>query len=153
MKLIEGIAGFYDASEKKGLPHVQVGKFKKEVAGALAPLGYKLVEVREAGVTPNFHLALFKNLDKTLAVVCNSIYPYVALAEEPENHTCELNYIIDESTEDWIQNYTSFDIIPALELQKELTAEDLSCLNSAELSQAKYWQPKIIGEVIFNWWD
>ncbi|GAM12185.1 hypothetical protein SAMD00020551_0315 [Mesobacillus selenatarsenatis SF-1] len=26
-------------------------------------------------------------------------------------------------------------------------------LNSAELEQVAYWQPKRIGEVIFNYWD
>lgn len=153
MKLVEGITGFYDASERDGLPHVAVEIFKKEVVGALAPLGYKLVEIEEAGVTPNFHLALFEQDGTKLAVVCNSIYPYIALANAPEESGCELKFITNERIEYAIGAYTTFAVIPFISLCEKLTPDSLSCLNKAELHQVNYWRPNTVGEIIFNWWD
>ncbi len=153
MKLVEGIAGFYDASEQDGLPHVSVEIFKKEIVGALAPLAYRLIEIEEAGVTPNFHLALFEQEGRRLVVVCNSIYPYIALANEPEKSKCQLNFLTNESIEDAIGTYTNFEVIPSTSLCEQLTSENLSYLNKAEQSQVNYWRPNTVGEVIFNWWD
>jgi len=38
-------------------------------------------------------------------------------------------------------------------LKSELTNEDTSELNQAEMSQINYWQPKSKGELLFNFWD
>lgn len=39
------------------------------------------------------------------------------------------------------------------ELNRRVTSDDLEMLSPAEQDQAKYWKPKRVGDIIFNWWD
>lgn len=153
MELKDGITGFLHMSQRKSLPHIEMETFKKEIAGSLAQLGYRLLYFREAGVTPNFHLVVFEKGGERLGVICNSIYPVVALVKEFDEGVCELRYIEDANAEYLIESCTSFYIVSAADLDQELTSDALKELSEAELSQIKYWKPKTIGEAVFNWWD
>ena len=86
-------------------------------------------------------------------MICNSIYPVVALVEELEEGVCELRYVEHAAAKSLIDSYTSFECISSDELARELTTDALKELNSVELSQVRYWKPQTIGEVVFNWWD
>lgn len=153
MVLKDGITGFFQMSQRKSLPHIEMETFKKEVSGSLAQLGYRLLYFREAGVTPNFHLVVFGKGGERLGVICNSIYPVVALVKEIDVGVCELRYIEDENVENLIESNTSFHIVSTADLDQELTSGALKELNEAELRQINYWKPQTIGEVVFNWWD
>ena len=39
------------------------------------------------------------------------------------------------------------------ELGRRVTSDDLKMLSHTEQDQAKYWKPKRVGDIIFNWWD
>jgi len=39
------------------------------------------------------------------------------------------------------------------ELNRRVEPKDLDALSPAERRQAKYWKPKRVGDIVFNWWD
>ena len=154
MILRSGISGFYNRVDQARLPEVKLKTFKKEIISVIAMAGYRPCYFRKADLTPNFHLGVFaKEQGVTIGVVCNSIYPLVTFVEEPKEYECSLAYIDLEEPAEMIEEHTNFKVLYQNELSTKLSAAELKCLNEAELSQIKYWQPQTIGEIIFNWWD
>ena len=96
---------------------------------------------------------MFGKGGERLGVICNSIYPVVALVKEIDVGVCELRYIEDENVENLIESNTSFHIVSTADLDQELTSGALKELNESELRKINYWKPQTIGEVVFNWWD
>ena len=39
------------------------------------------------------------------------------------------------------------------ELLRTPSADDLAALSEADLEQVRHWNPKTLGEIVFNWWD
>ena len=54
---------------------------------------------------------------------------------------------------DAVEQYTEFTVLSMEYLGAFLSKDKLANLNEMELSQIKYWQPAVIGDVIFNWRD
>jgi hypothetical protein len=49
--------------------------------------------------------------------------------------------------------YPEITIASTAELAIEIQESDLRMLDRVELEQVKYWKPRTIGELAFNWWD
>ena len=148
-----GVTGFHDQKETHELPVVKFEEFKKNITAVLSALGYKPLYLSEAGVTPSFHFGTFENNGERIFLVCNTVYPLIAVASEIDELECELQFIDLPAVADAVEQYTEFTVLSMEYLGAFLSKDKLANLNEMELSQIKYWQPAVIGDVIFNWWD
>lgn len=153
MSLKCGITGFHSYKKVKEFPSIEFEEFKRALTGVLTSTGYKPQTFSSAGVTSNFHIGVFEKDKERISVVCNSVYPVVALTLEPADNVCELVYINSPTIENAITQYTEYQVLSKEYLQTPLSKDNTADLNEVEISQVKYWQPKNIGEVVFNWWD
>lgn len=46
-----------------------------------------------------------------------------------------------------------YEVLSREELERSIHPNDLQQLLTAEIEQAKYWRPRRIGDVVFNFWD
>lgn len=153
MSLKCGITGFHSYKKVNELPSVGFEEFKRTLTGVMTSMGYKPKTFNSAGVTPNFHIGVFEKGKERISVICNSVYPVVALTLEPAENACELAYINSPIIENAITQYTEYEFLSKEYLETPFSKDNIGNLNEAEISQIKYWQPINIGEIVFNWWD
>lgn len=144
--LRRGITGF-DVDRK-----VDFAAFKEAVHAAARSAGASLIRtVPGDGVTPNFHQADVQLGGRELSILCNRAFPIVAVVECPivngEMQPVDLPNLTDPMAEN------GYEVVFAAELARAIAPDDLQALSDSERDQAKYWKPKCIGQVVFNWWD
>lgn len=148
MRLLQtGITGFDSTTE------VPAARLKRAVYAAAQAAGAKVSEFRPAdGVTPNFHRIDVDFSSRTLVVLCNRHVPVVAFADQVDGMEIErfLEAPVDFAA---TMAASGFDIGDVAELNRRVTSGDLEMLSPTERDQAKYWKPKRVGDIIFNWWD
>lgn len=148
MRLLQtGITGFDGSAE------VPIANLKRAVYAAAQAAGAKVGEVRPAdGVTPNFHQLDADFGSRKLVVLCNRHIPIVAFADRLDG--MEIERFV-EVPADFAAGLATcgFVIGDVAELNRPVGSSDLETLSPAEQREVKYWEPKRIGDVIFNWWD
>jgi hypothetical protein len=145
--LRRGITGF-DADGT-----VDVSFFKKAVYAAAQSTGASVVKI-EAGdsVSPNFHQAnVALNDQRTISILCNRTHPIVAFVECPIA-IGDFKAIDAIELAEIIRKF-GFEIATADELNRSIEPKDLHLLGENERNQAKYWKPRRISQLVFNWWD
>lgn len=121
--------------------------FKMIIFDICQALNYTVVDLFEADITPNFHVARVKNYNTDLFILCSrdNHWAYSDYFSENEH---KLNFTnCKKISELLIKNYN---IRPHLgeELNSTFTNKYSNLQNDI-----KYWKPKIEGEGLFNWWD
>lgn len=148
MSLLQaGITGFDSRDE------VPAANLKRAVYSATQAAGAKPGEVRLAdGVTPNFHQIDVEFGSRVIVLLCNRHVPVVAFADRFEG--MEIERFL-EAPAGFAADLADggFEIGDVAELNRQVTSDDLKMLSLAEQNQAKYWKPKRVGDIIFNWWD
>jgi hypothetical protein len=148
MRLLRtGITGFDSTGE------VSVRDFKRAVHAAATSQHVKVGSITPAdGVTPNFHQIDVDFGSEKLVILCNRHVPIVAFASKIGE--MEIEQFVQASPEftAGLAEY-GFVIGDVAELNRRVTSEDLKFLSPAEQHEVKYWKPKRVGDVIFNWWD
>jgi hypothetical protein len=148
MRLLQiGITGFDATGE------VPVRDFKRAVHAAAMSQHARVGTVTPAnGVTPNFHRIDVELGSQKLVVLCNRHIPVVAFASGIDE--MEIGQFVQASP-DFAAALTECGFVmgDAAELRRPVTSADLEALSAAEQRQAKYWKPRRVGDVIFNWWD
>ncbi len=144
--LRRGITGFDTAEE------VDVATFKKAVYHAAHKAGATVVlTIVGDSVTPNFHQTEIQIGERSIAIICNRSFPVVAFVRTPvemdEVHPIDLVEFVDP-----VRDF-GFDVATPVELNRPIAPSDLEVLGDRELEQVKYWKPKRIGQLVFNWWD
>jgi hypothetical protein len=122
-------------------------QFKSLVASAASQMGMKVIEIRESGITPNFHLAHLKNNDSSFCVV-RSEENIWAFCEYVEPMICELVFIENEELTKILDEQFGIKVLTKKELESPFIKEPYM-INS----DVNYWLPKNKGEGLFNWWD
>ncbi len=144
--LRRGITGF-DAEAV-----VEFAAFKRAVYEAALATGSTVIAVVQGNeVTPNFHRADVDVRERELSVICNRNYPVVAMVERPIEMSGVRPIDLPELVEPLRQR--GFEVASAAELERPLEASDLALLSPAEQNEAKYWKPRRVADVVFNWWD
>ena len=143
--LPKGITGFCD------LDHLYVaGQEKKgfqKMCYYIATCYYCTIASFDFDLTgKNFYFAEIKTKQGSLYLLENAYYPQIAFAKNCDFTGIELIESLFDLTEQNIymltlselgQNWYGF----------------VSQLGEAEQEQIKYWKPKTIGDIIFNFWD
>ena len=85
-------------------------------------------------------------------MLCNRYAPIAAFAECVEG--MQIGQFLDAPIA-FLRALTEFGVVigEAAELNRRVTKADLDVLSDAERHEAKYWKPKRVGDIIFNWWD
>jgi len=150
--LPKGLTGF-DALELDG---VSVERFTTICQTAAKRVDGNLIQVRAAyvQVTPNFHEAVMtlRGGKETVRVLCNAHIPIVAFAS-PATRAGDicLKFLDCPDLARWFSG--EFTVLRAQDACAGIAPSAISELGEAELDQLHYWNPKRIGDVIFNYWD
>lgn len=149
--LPKGVTGF-DAPDG-GVP---VKRFASACHSAARQVSGRVQLIRAAyeRVTPNFHEALITQPYRpdTVRVLCNAHYPIVVFALPAADDGDERLEFVD-SPELAVALGTEFSIVTRQEACAGVAHDLIAGLGEAELHQMRYWQPRRIGDVIFNTWD
>lgn len=142
--LPKGITGFIDNMEEmidgqqfKKICYEVLRDDKGEVLKfevPLYPLNYFKVHIRLKG--------------ELFYILLNEYYPYIAFANKCEHIVIEFTNL-PAFTKGFNEYYT---VLTKKELNLPFFKKEHD-LEEVELRQAAYWQPRSIGEVIFNCWD
>ncbi|MFK8031995.1 MAG: hypothetical protein AB8G18_17325 [Gammaproteobacteria bacterium] len=146
-KLPKGVSGF---SNKDQNHDVSFARFKSACVEAGRRAGGWASKYVQAGVTPNFHQATIKYDGKSLHVVCNPEFGFIAFAEATNSASLEFFDDADFTKSFKLQGYK---VIQSAVLSEKLDDNNCSELHETELEQVKYWRSKVVGDVIFNWYD
>jgi len=122
-------------------------QFKTLVSSAASQLGMKVCEVRESGITPNFHLAHLKSHNSSFCVIFSEEKCW-AFCEYIEPMICELTFIDNEELSKILNEQFDIQVLTKKELESPFVKEPYMTK-----SDVNYWQPKSKGEGLFNWWD
>lgn len=150
--LKNGITGFYHSRSPQGILSVDFDYFKQQIGGVLSSVGYKPEEFTKQHASSNYYVCTFEHDNVKVGVLCNAVYPILAFVS-PYADGIEFNFIELPSIKSAIENYTNFQVCSVEYLNSNLTKDDLTALNEAELLQINYWQPTSKGELLFNFWD
>lgn len=156
MKLPNGITGFYNSENKP--PNVDGKHFNQVCVTALSRLGGEVLMFKEPKYPTNFYDAKVKLRNRIFHILLNEHYPYVAFASAVEYE--KIRFIDDAELFKQLSPFYHVLLSSELNLhvilrqgsKKDILQNDNE-LNQAELEQIAYWKPKIIGEIIFNFWD
>jgi hypothetical protein len=148
MSLLQtGITGFNTSAE------VSAANITRGVYATAQAAGAKVGEIKPAdGVTPNFHQIDVDLGGRALVVLCNRYLPVVALTERVDGMEIEQ---FSEAPDDFAAALAEYGFVigDVADLNRRVTSDDLKMLSPAEQHEAKYWKPKRVGDIIFNWWD
>lgn len=159
MKLLNGISGFYDVEAIAIPPSVNGTEFKKICHSIAATVtDGKLIDYKEPLTITNFYQASITIQDTVIHVLLNAHYPIVAFASFIE----PFNIIFIDSTQLSNQFRMYYTVVCSGELNEPLRYIELkdtfvlgndNDLNNTELEQVRYWKPRTVGELAFNFWD
>ena len=144
--LRQGITGFDVQST------VDFRAFKKAVFAAAQATDATVISiVASKCVTPNFHQAELLYARREFGIICNRNFPVVAFVTTPIAMGAIQPFDFPELAAA-ISEF-GFEVPSASELQRMVESDELEILSKGERHEVKYWKPKRIADVVFNWWD
>lgn len=154
MLLLRGITGFWNASEAP-LASADIPVFRGHCYEVARQIGARVV----VDIKPNaqglssFVVIVLETKSGVVAVLLHSYHPVMAFAAPPITAGMPLQFLDCPELANAFSNLGIYELALAAELERPLTPSDLSELSDAELTQVKYWKPRRIGDVAFNYWD
>jgi hypothetical protein len=131
--------------------------FRRVCHNAATQTSGTLTEFRvSTDVTPNFHQGIVSYPDRTIAVVCIRYAALLALAAPrviefaPTRDTGPLTFIDDPELAAALAREPTFRLLTAAELNGPIDAAQWPTVSEDDI---RYWQPKLLGEALFNYWD
>ena len=149
MNLPRGVTGFSDISRVEFLQFKRVCINTARLTGSVVTA----VDSCENKVAPNFHSVTMEMTGTKLSIICNRYYSLVAYIEPLQPGECVLRFLDVIVLTESFRTDGSFEVLTNEFLSSPIEGSVLSQLDSAEMEQVRYWNPKRIGEVIFNFWD
>jgi hypothetical protein len=127
---------------------MNITAFTKIIYAVAIELKGSILQIKEAGVTPNFHAAEIAWSGNAPAFILCSITGHWAFAKPFTQASQNLVFI------DSIELFSALSHVGNFRIW--ITAElNSSFIPTAETSEydIKYWKPQTVGEGLFNWWD
>ena len=151
MILPEGITGFFEAGRDATPPVVDPASFVGACHAAARAESGRVEGFEPAGVGRNYHRAFLRMRHGAIAVLCNAHFPIIAFAEASDD--LPLRFIEAEALAPRIEEVMPCEIASRSSLEAHPDAEAVANLNAVEREQIRYWKPRRLGEIIFNFWD
>lgn len=141
--LPRGITGFGDAQA----PVIQdVKRFAALADAAARELGGAVCYIDADTLGRSFYSARIEPRRGGLFILMNAYYPYAAFAE-----SVEYGEIAFADAPGGVE-CPDVRVLTLDELMQPWNGESLE-LGDAEMKQIRYWKPRTVGEVVFNFWD
>lgn len=137
-------------------PYTDLQAFHSHCYHAARVTGAKVQAIRdphEGGSPSNYSMAHFQFSDTVVAVLVNRIRPIIAFAKWPVGGQIIFEYIDCPILADAFLSVGEYTIATSEELDRPLLREMCSELSPWEQEQVRYFRPRRVGEVIFNYWD
>lgn len=149
--LSSGITGFQPA------PSVKENKFKQL---CYSIFGSRVMDFIGSEPGKNFYECIVKVKDRKIHILLNSQYPYIALTSTREINVHHFPFIVEPEIAKPIKQY--YKILTPNQLNEpirytqqceKIIVKNENTLHQDELIQLVYWEPKTVGDVVFNYWD
>jgi hypothetical protein len=152
MRLPRGVTGF--GRVEAGAAPPDFAAFKPACHDAARRLRGTVLRTdsRDGRPTPNFHRVALSLPGGPAEVICNARYPLAAAIRPLEAGSTESTFLDVPGLAEALAEH-GFEVVPVADLNAPVRDEHLAGLASAERQQARYWEPRTVGEVVFNFWD
>lgn len=145
--LPQGITGFWGADTEPP-PFLDEKAFRQMCHALARKNGGTVAEADTDTSARNFYFAELSRYDDSIFILQNIHYPYVALARRDPS-----GGFIWTSQPEWLR----LPEVPVYFLSPDELNQDWRglCreLSPEEQEQIRYWNPRTVGEIIFNAWD
>jgi hypothetical protein len=154
IRLQTGITGFLE-DPRQSPPMSDFRAFRSVCYAAARALGGSIVACEEpyGRGANNFAIVTVKLQTQTVAVMLNAHFHLVGFAEPSSIDQQEIRFLGSPELAQAIASSDKFKVLDAEALQANVTAEAEGALSPGEISQVRYWKPRRIGDIIFNFWD
>lgn len=142
---------------------VDGNQFKKVCYSTVTSLKGRVLSFHEPVVAQNYYYAQVSlPNEKSLYILLNSIYPFIAFTSSPEPYNMRFvdhKQLRGTIIQLWGEVYT---VLKPVELDEPLRLKEAkgglvvlneNTLNKWDMYNIKYWKPKTVGDVVFNYWD
>lgn len=107
----------------------------------------------EFQIACNFVCAIIDLPTGSVAALLNNYFPLIAFTEPFEERQLPLRFVgIPELASGFAESGV-YQVLMTTELQLRASEESIANLSTPELKEIKFWKPKTVGEIIFNFWD
>ncbi|HZT80161.1 MAG TPA: hypothetical protein VFA26_08065 [Gemmataceae bacterium] len=151
VKLPRGITGFWAVGEQAP-PASDTRAFRGHCHEVARRLGGGVLSVEEPSHR-NFTVGTVATAAGSVAVLLNARYPFIGFAEPPRKGEVFLQFRDSSALAEVLREFGVYEVLPASELERRPTPDDLGALSEAELELVAYWRPQRVGDLIFNYWD
>ncbi len=154
MVLPQGIAGFRGKGDE-AIPLSDLGALLSACYEAARKLGGKVMasEKPYSRRTNNFAIVTMEARGESFAIVLNAHYPIVAFTEPFSPLQLKVRFTDNGPIREALELNGGFQILSKADLESKIAPEATSSLAAGEIDKIRYWRPRTIGEVIFNFWD
>ncbi|OWK45481.1 hypothetical protein [Fimbriiglobus ruber] len=153
MLLSRGVTGI--ESRKDGSPSLSdYQAFRGHCYITAREAGWSVREVlapRQA-IACNYALAVFASRESAITAVLNGVFPLLAFADPPTEGQLDLDFV-DCAALGSAFEQLGYTVLPAAELSRLLKREMWQGLAPHEQKQVRYFRPRRVGDVIYNYWD
>ena len=153
MLLLRGVTGI--ESRKEGAPSfADFRSFHGHCYVAACEAGWSVREVLapRQSIACNYALAVFTRRKETIAAVLNGVFPLLAFVIPPTDGQLELDFIDCPGLGTAFEQL-GYKVQLAVELRRPLTQEMWQGLAPHEQKDVRYFRPRRVGDVIYNYWD
>lgn len=142
---------------------VDGNQFKKFCYSIVTSLGGRVLSYREPVVAQNYYYAeVSLSNEDGLYILLNSIYPFIAFTTSPVPFN--MTFVDQKQLRATINQLYGevYRVLHPVELDEPLRLKEAkgglvvlneNTLNKWDIYNIKYWKPKTVGEVVFNYWD
>jgi hypothetical protein len=100
----------------------------------------------------NYALAVFTRHNETIAAVLNGVFPLLAFVLPPAEGQLEFDFV-DCPALGAAFEQLGYTVLPAVEVVRPLAREMWQGLAPHEQKEVRYFRPRRVGDVIYNYWD
>jgi hypothetical protein len=151
--LPKGVTGI--ESRKEATPsYTDFQAFRERCYAAAREAGWSVQEILapRQPITCNYALAVFTHHEETVAAVLNGVFPLLAFVIPPTDGELELDFV-DCPKLGAVFEQLGYKVLLAVELVHLLTREMWQELAPHEQKNVRYFRPRRVGDVIYNYWD
>jgi hypothetical protein len=103
--------------------------------------------------TNNFAVVIVVFPRQRVAALLNAHYPIVGFAEPIPVHEQEIRFADAPSLREQLLSSGVYQVLSREALETAVTPAAARELADGEVEQIRYWKPRRVGDIIFNFWD
>lgn len=106
----------------------------------------------------NYGGLVMKMADASVAITINHIYPFIAFSSFSQASSASfldgyLDFVDCEPLAERYGSFNRYQVLSAAQAKATPGRRMYKELSDREVKEINYWQPREVGQIIFNWWD